>query len=223
MLNQRNKYEAEPQSPIKPAKSKAAPAVSSITEDKRYSAAAAILRTLEGGLRDIDGELDALRIEQHLSTPGAGDRRGRISPRGAALQARISAHRAKRKPAGPTAPAPCELAAGVAEVLAIISGTRPQPGVDRKQLIKQLETDRAVIHSATIAQQAVVDALRGELSAALATRLQKEHRELLLKIFRAAQALAAASDAEQELRKSVIDGGFLWRADLLNGPQLAWC
>jgi hypothetical protein len=38
-----------------------------IDADERYAAAASILRTLENGVSEIQGEIDALRIEDELA------------------------------------------------------------------------------------------------------------------------------------------------------------
>jgi hypothetical protein len=204
------------------------PTIEPLESDERAARAFCILHTLQHGLDAIDAEIDALRIEEHLGLQKTiEDQRGRVrgnklrlNSRNAALRARLAKHRATVPAPNAEEPPAGELPASVAAALEIIRGSRPPSRVSRQKLIEQLENDKDVIRAAIIAQTTVVDALRDELSSALAARLVSKHRELTLAIFRSAQAFAAASDAEAEFRRAVVDAGFTWREDLLRGPQL---
>jgi hypothetical protein len=185
------------------------PPLERIDSNPLFAAAAGILRTLEDGLQQIEREADALRIEEHLAHKPS-------DPRAGVLQERLKKHRgaAPQKVAEPTAEA--DLPPTVAAALEVIcGGSRPARRLGRKALIEQAEDDAARVREAILAQQTVVDGIRNELSGELASRGTPQHRELVLAIYRAAQALAAATDAEREFRRTVVDAGYVWRTDLL--------
>jgi hypothetical protein len=182
-----------------------------IDANQRFAAASSILRVLEEGLWQNERERDALAIEDHLS-------RRPNDPRAEVMRERLRKHRGAQKPEAPAAepdmPRPV-----VAALELLRAGARPTR-VDRKALIAQLEDDADVLREAIIAQTAVVDAIRSELSGELAVRLKSEYKALVVAQYRAAQALAAATDAEREFRRAVIEAGFIWRTDLLSAPLL---
>jgi hypothetical protein len=185
-----------------------------IHADPRFAPAQAILRTLEDGAAAIEREIDALRIEEQLT-------RRPNDPRASSLEARLKGHRAAA-PKPPPAPA-SDLPAEVTAALDLLrAGERPQRPhhLDRKAAIAQLEADRELVHAAILGQRPILDAIRDELSADLAKRLVPAHRELILAQFRAAQALAAATDSEREFRRAVTAAGYTWRPDWMPSP--AW-
>ena len=125
--------------------------------------------------------------------------------------------------------APEEMPAGeqhpaVARALAVIGGTpepeTPDPIGDLDAQIAKLEKDIGIITAAIVVQRAKVDLLRHELSGELARRLQPDHRALVLAMFRAAQSYAAAVEAENNFRSSVLGSGHNWRPDLLPCPSI---
>lgn len=214
-------YPPEPRLADKPA-SKSKAVAPSILDNHHYAEAATIMRTLENGLDAIEREADALRIERHLNIEErrGGGRAKQRNSRNTDLQARLDKHRTKVPAEKADEPAHGKLRPTVAEALEIIRGSRPATRVDPNALIAQLDADGAVVRKAIMMQQAAVDELRNELSGEMARRLVPDHRKRVLAQFRAAQDFAAATDAEAEFRKSVIDAGYTWRADLLEGPQL---
>ena len=182
-----------------------------IDADPRFAAASAILRTLEDGMRQIDREADALRVEDHLARQ-PGDARAPM------MRERLKQLRSDTgRPAAPASSS--DMPASVSAALELLHGTRA-PRRDRRAALRQLEEDRAVIHEGIIAQTVVVDSLRDELSTALARRLTDQHRELVLAQYRAAQSLSAATAAEMALRREVTAAGFIWKPELLPAPVL---
>jgi hypothetical protein len=222
-VDPRRVYEAEPGASGPRPKSKVAP---SISDNVNYAAAATILRRLENGLATLEAELDAQNIEHHLGSVLSTNKKPRPDSRNATLKARLDKHRAKvvTANAADEKPAAVKLPAPVAAALDIIAGSRPVTRTNRpeyrRELIKQMESDRDEILKGIHVQQAIVDDLRNELSGDMARRLQPDHKKLMLAQFRAAQAFAAATDDEAQFRISVIGAGYMWRADLLQGPQL---
>jgi hypothetical protein len=211
---QRRQYapETQRQGSEKPPKKKVG-AISTIAEHPRFAEATTILRTLESGYAAIEGEVDALRIEGYLARQPKGQR-------AEVLRNRLKGHRAVNPDKHAPAPIPKDLAPTVAAAMELLNaGVRPVRR-DRKALIAQLEEDRDLLARAVREQQGVVDGLRDELSAQAAERLKAQHRELVLAQFRAAQQFAAATDALKELQRFVVvEGGYLWRADLLPAPS----
>jgi hypothetical protein len=201
-----------------------------IETDQRFAAAAAILHTLEEGLRQIDREADALRVEDYLENIS---NKGIRDPRAPILQKRVKEHRAAsgREKAAEAAPSANPVSA-VDVALDLVRAGRRTTRRDRTGAVAQLENDRVVVREGIFAQQAVVDDLRGKISFEVAQRLKESHRELILAQYRAAQALAAATDAEREFRRQVSSAGYSWRADitpaltlraaLILGSEAAW-
>jgi hypothetical protein len=199
-----------------------------IEADPRFKKAD-VMQTLERELGSREAEIGALTAEEYLGRPSTslGDPDGRtrgnklrLHSRNAAIAARVVRHRASAPAQKGEEPETGGLPSEVAEALALIADSRPPSRLSRAKVIEQLRSDADVIRGAIFALRPIIDALRDELSSALAQRLGSAHRQLVLSQFRAAQQLAAATDAEAELRKTVIDAGFVWRPDLLRGPQL---
>ncbi|MFZ1905221.1 MAG: hypothetical protein WAU56_07500 [Steroidobacteraceae bacterium] len=188
--------------------------VERIDSSPRFATAAAILHTLEEGLRAIERESDALRLEDYL-----GRSRLKADPRSGELRQRLKTLReSARTTQAP--PVDTELPPPVKAALELLrAGVRPARR-DLAALLEQLEDDKAVVREAICAQHAIVEAIRGDLSADVARDVRTAHRELVLTQYRAAQQFAAAIDAERELRRSITGAGYTWRDDLLPAPTM---
>jgi hypothetical protein len=212
-MDPRKVYAPDPQLAKPRPKSKGAPNIAPIHEDTRFAELAAVLRFLEDGMSQIEREADALRIEDYLTLRPK-------DPRAPYLNDRLKKYHSSAPAKKVAEPANDAMPDTVAVALELLNkGSRPVHR-NRKAIIQQLEGDRDLIGKAILDQRAVIDALRDELSSALAIRLVKKHRELVLGQFRAAQALAAATDLQDEFRSLFISAGYTWRDDLLPAPQL---
>jgi hypothetical protein len=191
------------------------PNLEHIESNERFATAAAILRALQAGLAGIERERDALRIEDYL-----GQSRLREDPRADVLRARLKQLRGPAPSAPQSSPAAANVPPAVHAALELLrAGTRP-PRRDLQRALEQLVEDADIVHAAILAQQAIVDSLKDELSADVSRQCKSAHRELLLAQYRAAQLLAVATDAERELRRSVTGAGYTFRDDLLPAPML---
>jgi hypothetical protein len=194
-----------------------------IDSSPRFATAAAILRTLQEGQRTIESRLDALRVEERLAFASTETSTQRLR-----MQQRLKELRAAAPPTSAASAKPdSQLPAAVSAALELLrTGISPARGDARRtrkdfaQDRERLEDDREIVHRAVVLQQSAVDALRGELSCELARELLPAHRELVLAQFRAAQQLAATTDAEMEFRRKVTEAGYTWRDDLLRAPAL---
>lgn len=189
-----------------------------ITTNPQYKAAAAVLETLRVGLSALEQEAAALRIE--MTMPTAPPKAQRTKD----LKSRLAAHRAKApckvESTPPNVPRAVHLALEIIEGSALEVEHARRTREDVTALLAQLEADKRTVHSGIVVQGEVVDEIRSRLSFETATRLKAEHRSLVLAQYRAAQALSAATTAEQTFHRTVTDAGFTWRADVLVAPSM---
>jgi hypothetical protein len=187
----------------------------SIDSNPRYAPAAAILRTLQEGMQEIQQETDVLRIEAYLGGQAAA-LQGSDNQQTKDLRERVKKHRAKAPPRKPESTVETGLPAAIAAALELLRiGTRP-PRRDLRALIAQLEEDHGIVHAAVIEQNAIVDSIRNELVAEQATRDQEPWNALQLRKFRALQVVTALADEEADFRQARVGAGFVpWRSDLL--------
>jgi hypothetical protein len=171
----------------------------------------AVLRTLTEAEQSAEHEIDSVRVEDFLLKRPK-------DPRAPELRARVKRNRA-RATTNVDPPSASDAPAAVIAALQLLRGTRPAR-LSAQARIEQIDNDLAVLREGRMAQQAVVDAIKAELSHQLAKRLQADHRALVLAQFRALQALAATTDAERLFRATVTNAGYLWREDLLPAPVL---
>jgi hypothetical protein len=94
----------------------------------------------------------------------------------------------------------------------------PPPPVDHHLIIARLQERSRRLHAGEIAQRQVVDAIVAELSAEIAGAIKGKHRELLARQYRAAALLAAETENERTLRRSVVELGYTWLPDALPAP-----
>jgi hypothetical protein len=210
----RNKYPA-PAPPVPKTPSAIAP----ISDNKLFAAAADVLRMLQDGAEGLQRQLDVLRLEDFVGDVGKLAR----DPRKLAIQARLTKLKADApKPAAAAVQTghPPAVAAGL-ELLA--STTPVTRRTDRRALVAQLEDDRDTLRLAICEQHQVVDGIRDSLSAELARKLEKSHRTLIVQQFRHAQALAHSTDQLRALYRSVSEGGFTARPDILRGTPGRAC
>ena len=184
-----------------------------IAADPAFAAAALTLRVLTDGLARIEGEANALRIEDYL-------RRQPKDPRAADLHARLK-HRVAAKPAAEQPKSGSDAPPAVIAALALLQvGPAALRRPDTAKQIAGLEDNANVLREGIMAQQQVVDELRSELSGSLAGRLREQHRALVLAAFRAAQSFAASVDDLRRFRSDVITAGYTFRSDILPEPLL---
>lgn len=211
-LEQRKRYPDPKPIPARRAKH----VIEQLEANPRYAAAAEILRVLNHAMARIDTEIDVLNIERHLaSRPN--------DPRASALTNRLRSRRESLgKAAAESVPAAAQSAvpASVAAALHLINdGVRPRRQ-NRQAEIAQLEKDKEVIRDAIFEQQPIVDALRDDLSLEAAKRHAAAYQKLVLAIYRAAQALATAADAEREFRSDFAASGHSWVPEIMRSFQL---
>jgi len=192
---------------------KKAQSVERIDDDHRFSAATAILRTLEDGVAQIERDADSLRIEDYLGQAPHDHRKPRTG-RSAMLQERLKKNRATQKTAEP-GPTTSDLPSIVAAALEVLRGARPPARLNRKAIITQLEGDRDLIYQAIREQTAIVNGIRDELVTAQNMRDREAWLAIQLRKFRALQTVVAIKEEEDDFRKSRAEAGYTWRADIL--------
>jgi len=209
-LEQRKRYPDPKPIPARRAKH----VIEQLEANPRYAAAAEILRVLNHAMARIDTEIDVLNIERHLaSRPN--------DPRAPALANRLKSRRESLGKTAESVPtAQSDVPASVAAALHLINdGVRPRRQ-NRQAEIAQLEKDKEVIRDAIFEQQPIVDALRDDLSLETAKRHAAAYQKLVLAIYRAAQALATAADAEREFRSDFAASGHSWVPEVMRSYQL---
>jgi hypothetical protein len=189
-----------------------ATAAPEITAVPRFAAEAATLAVLEEGLRDLEAEINWLKVEDHLARQPS-DRR--VLAVRETLRARRKVREQKATPASES-----DLQAVTAALEALREGARPTQRLSRQVILKQLIWKVDIVKPGCDAQQDVVSSLRGELSAEQAVRDRAEAAELALARLRAEQAASAAADAEEDFRRSRIAAGYTPRPDLQ--PTVSW-
>jgi hypothetical protein len=185
-----------------------------IATNPRYSAALAVCVALRAGLDTIEHEIALLTVDEYLSHR-PDDKRAREN------RDRLR----QRKGVGDQGAAPRTEAGGLpAEVLAgleiVRGGPLSKPKPSRRARIAELDEQRAIVHRAFVIQAAAVEEVRGELSVALANHLRSQQDALAAAYVRAAQQLAAISDAELAFARRFREAGYTWRPDLLPFPSL---
>jgi len=211
-MDPRRLYATEPPPTGKRSKSK--PTFKSFEEDPRFAPAINDLRALKNGLRAIENELEALRIDNHLQYRP-------LDPRAALMKQRREKHRSTVPPKPEVEASASALAPDVAAALALIrDGSRPAPRIGRQAAIEQLEKDRALVEKAIYVQTPIVDELRGEFEVDLVKRVKAQYAAMSLRLFRAQQTAAAITDEKLAFRQAFVATGARWREDLLPSPSL---
>jgi hypothetical protein len=173
-----------------------------------------ITRTLQDGDYGLLRQLDILELEDHVGNVD----KFKHDPRRAVHLARLAKLRATmpQKAAGPvSADHPAAVLAG----LELLRSKVPVRRVDTRALKAQLRDGRGVLREALFAQHAVDLEIRDRLSMELAKKKAAEHRALVVTQFRAAQQLAAATDAIRNFHRAISEAGYMSRPDLLPAPS----
>jgi len=188
-----------------------------LNDDPEYGHAQGLLAAFESKLCEIDRELERHRLEIYLRRRGGKDGRdGQLNERLKILQAAAPADRPP--PAAETTDTPPAVARGI-ELLRGNELAR----VDRGDQVKDLNRDREIIGEAIAAQGAIVQEIMETKVGQLREHLRESHQAALLRIFRAAQGLAVAVEAESKMRESIVLAGWP-QPHILGAPPLpaAW-
>ena len=211
-MDQRRVYGEEPRPPAVRTPKAKLPSVTPIAENKRYADAVTILRMLETGQQQIREAADALRIDDYLL-------RRPQDPRAAELKARLKKHQAATPQKAPESTS--DLPPAVVTALQLLTDGKRPAIRNRRSEIARLEADEALVEEAIRAQRPIVDSIRGELIVAQAGKDRAAHDTLVLAQYRAAQALASATDALAHFRSSRLVAGYApWPFDLLPEPLM---
>jgi hypothetical protein len=180
-----------------------------------------IERVLRNNYTRIQDERDLLSIERYLS--GGMGAAGIVAPRGEKakefaarrdqLKKKLKISTVEPAPRQPDA-IPPEVKAGL-EVFSAGAPKAPQSHAGR---LAELDTMQIVVDEAIRVNRKQIDELRGVVGFEMSTRLQKKHGELSIAVFRAAQQLSEAAEAERSLRSAYTSAGYSSRTDLLPAP-----
>jgi hypothetical protein len=182
--------------------------ITPIVEVAEYRDAAAVLAVLNRGIAEIDARIEALQVAAYFAANP--EEAKRAAPR-------LLANRGE-PPDASTQTA----AAGsgvVGRALALLSGAASVP-LNPQREIEELRRRRDVVHQAIFAQREIVEAVRSRLSFEAAQAAKEQHTAALLGVLRAARQLAAAAQAERDVRAALMAAGFDSREDLLPPPAL---
>ena len=172
-----------------------------ITDDAAFARAGDLLTALKAQLVEAERAVKIAELE-----PWAG--------RGSKADQANVAHQLRRLRAEQATVAPNPKAPALDRAIDLIFGKRAPaatPADDTAQARQDIDT----LGEAIGAQSEIVENLRGELSLAMAKQLSSEHRARVLALYRAAQALVRARDAETDLHSDLIAAGYIYRADIL--------
>jgi hypothetical protein len=93
---------------------------------------------------------------------------------------------------------------------------------DREGRVAVLHGHDRLLRNAIAAQADIVDRIRSDLSVDHAERLRPAHDDLLIAIYRAAQALSCAMDAERQFRAdAILSRGYSWCPSIVPAPDLS--
>ncbi len=166
-----------------------------------------VLRTLEDALASTEREIDSATCDEYL--------RGHPQDKQArARRAQLDATLDAKEDNPPRSPDAGSRPPEVLAALAIAIGPQPPSAEPFADKIGRLREKVATLRAGIVVQTPVVDRVNDELSRKVALKVQTEHKSQILAIFRAAQALAAAVDAERATRHAVAELGFAWRQDI---------
>lgn len=179
--------------------------------DARIADARAVMNVLQEGLREIDKELDAIRLERYLSTSGLQKNQRALRDQLKELRESMRAGNAA-PPAGGG-----DLPTAVAKALALLrEGT--QPPLKDARTVEQLEGNRKIIREAICEQTPIIEELVSGRGAAIQRTMRPEWDKEQLELFRALQVAAAKADVVRKRRQSVIADCGVWRPDILAEP-----
>jgi hypothetical protein len=214
-----------------PAARKNQTPIERIDRNIRYAEAIAVQNTLEDGLNGLKRDRDIVKTEDYLGRQdalgeGRQKSRGRSSlrlvTREDSLRRRLAELRASAPRAAKQASAPEGAPSEVTAALELLrTGARP-PRRDVRRVLEQLDRDIATVNEGLVAQKNIVACLKDELSAQVQTArgIKSAWDAIRIAKYRAAQALAAATDDERALWRSIIEAGYTRRDDLLPTPVL---
>lgn len=185
-----------------------------LADDPEYAREARVLRLLEDGLAGVEHAVDRFELELHFARAG-------LSSGGREKQglARLKELRKTTKPA----PVPAGVSSATAAVergLARLRGERSGLPDDWRARLAEAREDREILGAAVGAQQEICDRIKALKSAELAERLRDRHREIVLRLFRGLQEVAAAADVERAFFGELLVAGYDYRFDVLPRPTV---
>ncbi len=188
-------------------------------DDAEVDAAAGRLRALADRVRLLDLQLEAILHHQHLDQHLATN----DGPRLAMQRARLAVVEAEIAAAAPPLPKADDatLDPAIARGLELLKGAPLPADDDPNARAKRLRREKEIVDAAWRAASNAYDALVAEKSAEVVRAVQPAHEALILAQFRAAQALAAATDAEADFRREVQAAGYQAPEHLLRRPVFA--
>jgi hypothetical protein len=181
-----------------------------LADDPSFAAEAATLAKLEAAAARVAREL-----EYHQMRAAGGAGLSSASPRRQATEQRLAAlsEEFSRPHDDPDVLAIARALADGDEGLAAPP--------DREGRVATLRWHDRLLATAISAQAEIVERIRGDLSTDHAERVRADHDRLLIDIYRAAQQLSRAMDAERQFRAdTIIARGYTWKPSLTPEPAL---
>ena len=177
-----------------------------VADDAEFAAASALLTTFREHLALLERQKMRLILERELDGKPADPR----SSNDTNLRARVAALRADPpftpatpgRAALPNAPSPT-----IAAALAIVDGAPMPPTLDHGAQLVEIARRHAAVRQAIFEQTEECDRITNEVSFRLCLEIQPRWDAAQVRMFRAAQALAAAAEHVKELRRDMIDAG----------------
>jgi hypothetical protein len=189
-----------------------------VADDPEFTTASALLATFADHLALLERQKMRLVLERELEGKAVDPR----SANDAALRARLAALRAPPPPApamsGSAAPPTRSPAIGAA--IAIVHGAPLPPTPDHAAKLAELDRRHAAIREAIFEQTAEVDRIANELSLKFCVQLQPRWDAAQVRMFRAAQDLAAAAQQVRDLRRDMVDAGIRPLSQVIRMPPI---
>jgi hypothetical protein len=182
-----------------------------LADDPGYAEAAGVLAQLTAALARAEAELQRVNIRRAVAH---GMRMGQQGERWRDLKRRLTDLDKQLAIDAATPPS-----AVVLGLKLIDNEPIPEPQTEAEQ-VAQFERHVHVIRDAIQEQAAVVAAIAAERSGETARREQAAHDECLIRVYRAAQELARALDAERLFRLDLVQRGFGWIPEVMPAPNL---
>jgi hypothetical protein len=188
-----------------------------LDDDPAYASASELLGVLTAALVSIERERDRLDLERHFASrspenDGETDKmlRGRLNKLRRDIIAVVPA----------ATPVAAETPPAIADALKLLAGQPLPEPIDHAAHIRSLARQRDVVGAAIAEQSVVVDRLADELTFRYAKQLRPSWNDLMLRWYRAAQALAQVTREVHELRAKITTAGVRSRTDVLAMPNV---
>jgi hypothetical protein len=190
--------------------------IPAIDSDPIFARENGLLTAFEAAVADIDADVELLRLEHYLAD-GA-----RVLNYDALVWRRDILRREFQESENDRATTPIDGTAPpeVIAAIEVMRGANPEKPVDTALEIAALLERRSVIYAGLMVQAEIVAELRAQKSHEVALTIRDQHRETMLRCYRAAQALSQLLIEETAFRQAMTGAGYSAMPHVFPAPYL---